>query len=103
MIVRVALLVLKAPFAAVTCAGVVAVTRPVVTWKVMELAPAGTVICAGTLTAGLRKPPGARVRGVAAPVSLLVSATVTPPAGAGPLSRTSAVEVVPPRHWTDSA
>lgn len=85
MMVSVALLVLKGPYAAVTCAGMAAVTRRVVTWKVMEVAPAGIVTCAGTLT-GPCLIPGKMARAASAPVSLLVSATVKPPAGAGPVS-----------------
>lgn len=87
VIVKAALFVLNVPYDAVTCAGVAAVTRPVVTRKVMEVAPAGMVTCAGTLTTKLRRLPGEMVRGAGlAPVSLLVSATVKPPAGAGPVS-----------------
>jgi hypothetical protein len=53
VIVRVALLELNGPYDAVTCAEVAWVICRVVTGNVVEVAPAGMVSCAGTLTTGL--------------------------------------------------
>ena len=61
--------------------GVEAATGEVVTVKLALVDPAGTVTEAGT---------------VAAAVSLLVRLTGIPPAGAGPVSVTVPVELVPP-------
>ena len=61
--------------------GVEAATAEVVTMKFALVDPAGTVTEAGT---------------VAAAVSLLVRLTEIPPAGAGPVSVTIPVELVPP-------